>query len=272
MFINDPYFQVFNTIMNWVIGLLGSGLAYYFYLKTRRKISLVYFQRSQLIIENSNPILNKITVHYDGMPQSRIVVTYISLWNNGNATIKKSEIVRYYNFGIKIPDNIDIMDYLIVKEVTKSNEFEIQNSIQDVDGNSVLPISFDYIDPGDGILIQIVHNGFSSSSIHFSGKIMGLKEIARIDYLHWNFNDSMSELSNRIGVNKVILKIISFMFIIIFSNFLLLTVLKIIIVGLSWFAIIPFLGFIIFCLILRQLFLDIKMPITLIPPEIVGGE
>ncbi|MEX2410640.1 MAG: hypothetical protein WD607_04590 [Candidatus Paceibacterota bacterium] len=102
---------------------------------------------------------------------NNISISKIAFFNNGQETIKNSDVAATDQIKITVPPEFRILDSEILYQKNKANNFRIENS-----KNEVL-ILFDYMDYAEGIIIQLLHTGKSSKDIHIKGSIHGVKKI-----------------------------------------------------------------------------------------------
>jgi hypothetical protein len=99
-----------------------------------------------------------------------LTITKIAFWNAGNVTINHGDISKVDPIKISILNEKKFLDAFIISTTNPVNQF----SISKVHKESSVLLSFDYIDKNEGIVIQVIHTGNSSSDITVSGTLKGM--------------------------------------------------------------------------------------------------
>lgn len=151
---NNPYawlFLSFCTIAAFVFAI-------YTWIKSKRKKEFMYISNSYQIIQIGEETIPKLKLTYDNKVVDNIVITKYALWNSGNTTIEACDILNEKPLKISSTDkNTTILDIKIISESDVTNKFRIA----DIKENCA-EISFDFINPKDGIVIQVIHTGEES--------------------------------------------------------------------------------------------------------------
>jgi hypothetical protein len=172
------------------VGTIGLLSAYIFYRLGKKEKSPKYSYYSRTLIENTTNQLTEIELLSKGENQTRITVVDLSFWNDGKQTINRDDIVTDSPIGIKILSDVKVMDAQIINCVEKSNQIDLK-PFMIKEEETFIPIDFDYLDCGEGALIQLVHNGKNSTIIKLIGKIKGSNPIQYIDdYILFHRSDS----------------------------------------------------------------------------------
>lgn len=165
-----------------LIGLLGIGLSlislytsYLFYKKSLRiKIPLFAIESRGSIGGLPNE-LSKLTLRYDNEIIQYFTTSRIAIWNAGEDTIKREDLVDL----ITIAPEIDykILDAKIIKEIEPSNKFRINFT------ENKIKVDFDYIDKNQGCCVEIHHTGKTSWALNVSGTIHGVGKIRQATHI-----------------------------------------------------------------------------------------
>jgi hypothetical protein len=168
-----------------VLGLIGGvcsviaiPLSVVLYFKSKKE------KRPRFIIESNNIILGlsnaipdlKITYSGHGPPLSNFTVTRLYFWNDGRETITKQDVARNDVLTITINDPFRILDATIVYATSKANNIGISVNREKKD----IALTFDYLDHGDGTVLQIIHDGTSNSDLNLLGSIKGCGKPERV--------------------------------------------------------------------------------------------
>ncbi|MDF1676365.1 MAG: hypothetical protein P1U44_11675 [Vicingaceae bacterium] len=139
----------------------------------RKKIKPVYIMRSTSLLQESVSKLDGLNIEYDNHPVGNLTVTNIAIWNAGKKTLHQTDVSTNESISIKPKKNIVVYRYSTLKESSPSNGFSVQTNAD----NSALEIDFEYMDCNQGIAIQLVHSGISSTDIEVGGSIKGYGRI-----------------------------------------------------------------------------------------------
>jgi hypothetical protein len=111
-------------------------------------------------------------IHYKGKIQKFVRISYIFFWNSGWDTISNTDIPNKGKITI-IPFNKDIA--ILGADLIKVNNLANDVKIQYIEKNNEVTIDFDYLDNGNGGIIQIINNGMEEKSFNVVGEIKGVK-------------------------------------------------------------------------------------------------
>ena len=170
-------FNFFNQ--GWVgslIGLIGivlGGLGIFSY-KISKSIPKPAYQRNsfQLIGKEEDNLPDEVEVTFKGKPVNRLTKTKLIFWNAGTEVVEGSNIVGSDPVSILFPDGTNILSFKILKRTREVNNFCIKR-IQD--RNNVLRIDFDYLDPKDGAVVEILHDS-ENRYPQITGTIKGISK------------------------------------------------------------------------------------------------
>lgn len=175
------------TILSLVIGLLGIVLAIIFYVKSKRKKTLTYEIYGYNVINEYQSKIKNLEIKYKKKPIENLSLSKIAIWNSGNVTINRDEIVELSPILIKMKNEEEILDIKLIKQTENSNNFKLIKNI-----NS-WKVDFDYIDKNEGCLLGIVHTGNLFDDIQLNGKIKGGKIIVNEQLNSDNFSSIVQE-------------------------------------------------------------------------------
>ncbi len=171
----NPWFSLTNI----VITTISLVMVFVFYRKSRREKLPYYSVARQSIIENSAPFLPGLSVHFNGVEQKVITVAKVAFWNHGTETIVRHDITQAKPLVIVVKEGVNVLNASVLKHTDTANQFEIGKPQRDQNGLTSIPITFDFLDRGDGALVQVVHNGHERTRIWVEGRIKGAQEPSR---------------------------------------------------------------------------------------------
>ncbi|QSX07240.1 hypothetical protein JYG23_07820 [Sedimentibacter sp. zth1] len=158
-----------------LIGLLGGGIISFIFYKKSISIAKPVFQYSnQNIIDISNNDKEEnLKVYYSEYNIKRLNKTHIYFWNSGNKTIKGEDIVKTEGLKIVFEDkNGRILLAKVLKYSRKVCDFNVMVSSDD---RREISFNFDFLDPNDGVVIEVLHT-FEKSKFNFTGIIKSIPD------------------------------------------------------------------------------------------------
>lgn len=170
---SNPWLQFVSLI----IAIASFIAAVIFYKKSRRDKIPYYSVIKQTIIENSTPLLHSLSVNFNGIAQPFITVVKIAFWNHGAETIAIEDIAEAKPLVIVVDEGVNVLNAKVLKSTDDANQFGLGEMHKQEDGSTVIPIIFDFLDQGDGALVQVVHNGDEKTPVWVEGRIKGAKDL-----------------------------------------------------------------------------------------------
>ncbi|MDO9198186.1 MAG: hypothetical protein Q7U79_17000 [Rhodoferax sp.] len=162
-----------------ILGLFGIILAIWFYLKSiKTPKATVHIEASRMVgWGKAGDLPPGIAVSYQNVNVPRISRVLIRLWNSGSATLESNLIPSGEPFRIELSSkDSQILSGVLIHQTRQANNFSVKTSPRNP---SVLLIDFNYVDPGEGALIGILHTD-PESTPSFKGIVKG-QRIAILD-------------------------------------------------------------------------------------------
>jgi hypothetical protein len=163
------------NILSLIFGALGVILAIFFYFKGKKRKTPVYeISDFNIISDNIEKKISDINITYKHKTIKTLTVSKVVIWNSGNQTIKNSDIPKTNRFRIKSYFDCEIYDFDVISKDDEDCALElvkIKNGIE---------ICFNYLEPGSGFIIKVIHSGIDASNLYVAGKVIGGKNLNRI--------------------------------------------------------------------------------------------
>ena len=159
----------------WVSTGIGAGLAFYFYIKSRkRKLVRYCFERTWFISSRNFGNGKNILISFYGTAVPRLASNILYFWNAGEVPISGLDILPSRPLRVSLrndPENLSaqIVGYRLLK---KSKEY-IECNFCLNEGKRELYITYNHLERGDGFAIELLHTA-ASNSLFFSGHLSGL--------------------------------------------------------------------------------------------------
>ncbi len=144
-------------IVSTMVGLTGIGFAFFFYIKMKKKRELSYqLYTTSLIGKKSREIPEAVTLTFSDREIPQITKTTLYLWNSGNETIDRRDIVEYDPIRIMYPKDVEIIQPKIMKKTRDINKVSIEFGGDELNKAFIF---FEYLDKNDGAAFEIQHTG-----------------------------------------------------------------------------------------------------------------
>ncbi|MFZ3168570.1 MAG: hypothetical protein WA130_13220 [Candidatus Methanoperedens sp.] len=173
--LTNSWFSNVVAVVSILIGLIGLVLAYI----TNKQKSPSYSIFSTNIYRNMlTSKIEPLLITYADVPIENLTVTKILFWNAGSAPIRKIDIADGDKLKVHVKDGYKILYPPIKLKEKTANKFEIYLA----EDPSFIILSFDFLNKGDGAIIQFFHTGKEETAIEVSGTIIGGNKLKLIEF------------------------------------------------------------------------------------------
>jgi len=142
-------------------------LSVYFYIKSRKIKNISFSFTNNVIIDSEKIKFEKLKINYEDDVLKSLNITIFTIENIGNQVIEFEDIDENDKLRICLLNNHKIFDYSIIDRSKKTID------IGKVNPDSLL-IDFKFLNAGDFIKIQILHDGATDDDIKLEGRIRGI--------------------------------------------------------------------------------------------------
>ena len=170
-----------------LIAIFSALFAIYTWIAGKKKKQFSLVCKTNEVIASGKSKIDKLFIQYDGDTIENLSITKFYIWNSGNEVINKSDIVNSRPLSIIGSEPVSILDAQIIKANEETNAF----SIADIKKQRVA-FDFDYVDQGDGFVVQILHTG-QAIDLDLDCKIKGGKETRDISFIERKRKESKGE-------------------------------------------------------------------------------
>ena len=221
--------DVFNknpwvTFLCFCIAILSLLLGIIFFLASRKKKDFRYSYNSNRLIKDFTQQIDGLNISYKSKTIESLTVTKYVFWNKGNETINSSDFPSTSKLKIKIKNDFKILDSKIIftKNETNNVNCELQN-------NEEVLLQFDYLDKGEGFVVQLIHTSTNDMDLCVKGTIKGIGDISKkIIYFepgYFRFLDKrLAKKGNDRSKAQIILKIMGWITILLGIIFLIYSI------------------------------------------------
>ena len=128
-----------------------------------------YRIRSFNLLRKKLSSIPELQIHFHGHGESIdcLTITSIMIWNDGSATIDKEAVIPADPLAVHIQDPYKIVQAEIIQAANSKNGFS-ESVSQD---KRKVNLGFSFVDPGEGIVLRILHTGESSADLSVAGRI-----------------------------------------------------------------------------------------------------
>lgn len=161
--------------ISWAITILSLCFAIISRWIDRKKKQLSTSRRVSSIISGGKTRPSKLKAQYDGKEIDSLTVTQLFIWNSCNTVIRSSDIAMSDPLRIICRETSEILESRIIKTSAEANGFKL---IQEI--GSEVTITFDYIEPGEGVMLQVLHTG-THKDLALNGTVIGGTAIRECD-------------------------------------------------------------------------------------------
>jgi hypothetical protein len=193
--------------------LIGAAVSYYFYRKGRERVDPCYLLQHSPILGESRSAMRDVTVMYKGREITNLNRCLLILWNRGSRPLLRGSVVNKDPIRVVLPDGAKALDVGLV-EISRP----VTGLNASIDGmeRSIL-IDLDFLDKGDGGVIEILYQGSETLTPLVAGSIIGVpKGLRRPNTrgVSWEYDDTDDEESRgfweRQGGNVLLVSLLVF--------------------------------------------------------------
>jgi hypothetical protein len=175
-------------------------LAVYFYLKSRRAKEMVWSIRTSNLVSVHPDSAGKLKVFYEDRRVNTVSVSEVMLWERGAEPIRKGDIADGDPLRVEAADGVEFLGVHVFPPSDPATKISLAWSEQQRDA---VPITFDFLNQGDGAIFRLVHTGRNSEDICIKGTIIGGKKPKRCEVVQDKRTYTM-EAINMVGVLAVV--------------------------------------------------------------------
>lgn len=158
------------SLVSLAVGSAGIVLAFVFYKRSKPTRQIAYASRTFRIISDKCRKVAGLDVIFEGEFVPSLSITRMAIWNAGSEPLRTADIARSDPLSIS-PRKAAIILKLHLLEVTR------QASRVALEGGKVVEephrLSFDFLNPGDGLMVEITHTGTGVDELELQGSVVG---------------------------------------------------------------------------------------------------
>lgn len=153
-----------------VIGVIGVVL----YLKGRKVKRLSFGTRRTRVLAKEREVPD-LKIFFKNEVIEKLFLTRVAIYNDGNQVIDASDVAKKDPLRIVIPDGFRIFDAGVFFVRNEANDFSLEMNREE----GVIWITFDYMNEGDGCVVEMFDDIDMFQDISVTGSIKGIKKIQK---------------------------------------------------------------------------------------------
>lgn len=139
--------------LSLLVGLIGLVA----YVKSRRV-------RRPLFLTSFYPVvpdvpLRDLEVRYRGQDVPRLTGELVYFWNAGTTTVRADDVAPGDPLRIEVPSDVDLLHAVVIARTREANRSSVDDQH---DPPTTVPVTFDFLDPNDGLTVHLLHTGEAS--------------------------------------------------------------------------------------------------------------
>ena len=142
--------------------------------RNEEKKEFSFCLKSNHLIRGKRSKFEKLSIIYDGQQIEDLCVSKFTVWNSGNRTLNRTDMVESKELTISVAGECKILDVELIAYSEETNNFSVK-----FENEQTVKVLFEYVDKKEGVVIQIIHTG-NVEDIQVDCKIKGGKPIKKI--------------------------------------------------------------------------------------------
>lgn len=167
----------FVTLFGLLLGIFGSVSSYVFYRRSIRDKEPYWAIQTVNLFKDYSSTVDGLEVKYSGEKIRDLSVSKVAFWNSGRLTVDKMDLTEQDPLRIQAGGESRVLSAQLI---SKNNVASQPVLSQSLDRKKVF-LEFDYLDQGQGFVVQVIHEGTSSQDIELKGSIKGVGRIHKAD-------------------------------------------------------------------------------------------
>jgi hypothetical protein len=189
--LRDNAWNITSITISVILAIVGIYLT----IRSKREKKPSFMMRTSSMIQGAKSRFPDLTVHYKGHGEDleHFSVSLICFWNDGGETIHGADITESEPLRINANGTCKILGVSILQVNKPANQVKCVVART----KDSVAITFDYLDKGNGAVIELMHTGQSSKDLDILGEIKGAAPPARVYPLPISFLHSLGSRTRR---------------------------------------------------------------------------
>lgn len=144
------------ALIGVIITVIGGSFAILAYVKPRKRQKLLYQTSGiQYFEEGDYALPSDVVMTFQGQKVARLAKTTFMIWNGGTEVLRGEDIVEHDPIRVSLPSDGTILSYSLLGGTNEGNRTNAE--IRSCTLNELI-VKYDYLNSGDGMVIQVLHN------------------------------------------------------------------------------------------------------------------
>lgn len=184
--------QIIDLMSHPVAGMLVGILGLFFAYRWRTEVKPFSTHSYGRWFSAENRPHPDLTIQFRGADVEAVGWTNVRFWNAGNRTIRKGDFSLSHPLQVSIPKGITVFDAKVIRSSPTDLAVQIEASTlpRSVEEQSIA-IDFEFLEPAEGFVLQLVHDGNSTWGPRLTGRLAGaghlqsVRETETLNYLRF---------------------------------------------------------------------------------------
>lgn len=148
--------EILSNVAMAVVTITSLGIALLSYYLPRKRQKLQYQTASvQYFEEEDYTLPSEVEMSFRGERVTRLTKAMLIVWSGGTDVLRGEDVVKQIPLTIKLKGTGKILCYSIVGVTSQGNRVLANMR---TDSQSEILLTYDYLNPGDGAVIQVMHD------------------------------------------------------------------------------------------------------------------
>jgi hypothetical protein len=144
-------------VLGLVVGLISIPIAIILARKGRQKPDIRHAVDFETIVSPEDGVLNSgLSMNFSGRLIQKLSKTTVALWNEHGNTVRGADIVADDPLCVTLASDDIVLQARVIARSRAQNKVKVASDPADI---SRMLISFDFLDEGDGAVLEILHEG-----------------------------------------------------------------------------------------------------------------
>jgi len=152
--------------------LIGSATSYYFYLKGRERIEPRYVLQHEPLLGSSSGAMDEVALLFKGQKIENLNRCLLLIWNRGSRTLSGTAVVESDKIRVCLPEGSKALGV----GVAHSTRPVIGLTASIDESDTIVTVGFEFLDKGDGGVIEILYQGNPKLKPELVGSIRGVPQ------------------------------------------------------------------------------------------------
>lgn len=171
-------YDLTKEYLGYVIGTIGILIGAFGIIRSRKFKKPAFITKTFRIIGHEKE-LSMLAIAYGNRIVKTLSITRVAVFNNGNQVIDVSDVAKKDPLRIGVSKNSKIFGARFSYVKNEANGFSLKIDEE----RNFIEIEFEYMNGGDGCVIEIIHGGVMSDGISVTGSFKGVGKVQKSEVI-----------------------------------------------------------------------------------------